>query len=91
MTKKDLVAAVAEKAGLTKKDSEAAVNALTASVIEALAAGETVQLTGFGSFSVRTRAERTGLNPRTKATVVIPATKVPAFKASKTLKDTIAK
>ena len=91
MTKKDLVAAVAEKTGLTKKDSEAAINAFTAGITDALAAGETVQLTGFGSFSVRTRAERTGLNPRTKATVVIPATKVPAFKASKVVKDAVAK
>lgn len=89
--KKELVAAIAEKAGITKKDAEAALNAFTATVTETLAAGEAVQLTGFGSFVVRERAERTGKNLRTGAAIVIPAAKVPAFKAGKALKDALAK
>ena len=90
MTKKDLIAAIAEKAGLSKKDSEAALNAFIATVEETLKAGESVQLTGFGTFEVRERAERQALNPRTKESITIPATKVPAFKAGKGLKDIIA-
>ena len=90
MTKKDLVAAIAEKAGLSKKDSEAALNAFIATVEEALKAGEAVQLTGFGTFEVRERAERQALNPRTKEPITVAATKVPAFKAGKGLKDIIA-
>lgn len=89
--KKELVAAVAEKAGLTKKDAEAAVNAVFASVTESLQKGEGVQMVGFGSFVVRERAERTGKNLRTGETIVIPAAKVPAFKAGKALKDALAK
>ncbi|MBE6671925.1 MAG: HU family DNA-binding protein [Ruminococcaceae bacterium] len=90
MTKKDLVAAIAEKAGLSKKDSEAALNAFIATVEETLKAGEAVQLTGFGTFEVRERAERQALNPRTKEPITVAATKVPAFKAGKGLKDIIA-
>ena len=90
MTKKDLVAAIAEKAGLSKKDSEAALTAFIATVTEQLKAGESVQLTGFGTFEVRERAERKALNPRTKEPITVPATKTPAFKAGKALKDTIA-
>jgi DNA-binding protein HU-beta len=90
MTKKDLIAAIAEKAGLSKKDSEAALNAFVATVEEALKEGQAVQLTGFGTFEVRERAERQALNPRTKEPITIPATKVPAFKAGKGLKDIIA-
>ena len=90
MTKKDLIAAIAEKAGLSKKDSEAALNAFIATVEETLKGGDSVQLTGFGTFEVRERAERQALNPRTKESITIPATKVPAFKAGKGLKDIIA-
>ena len=88
-TKKELAAAVAEKAGISKKDAEAAVNALAAAVTEELAKGGSVSISGFGTFEVRERGERKGLNPRTKETVVIPATKAPAFKAGKTLKDAV--
>ena len=91
MNKVELVAAVAAKTGLSKKDAEKAVSAFVAAVEEALAAGDKVSLVGFGTFEVRTRGARTGLNPRTKETIQIPATRLPAFKASKTLKDVIAK
>lgn len=91
MNKTELVAAVAEKAGISKKDSEAAVAAFIASVQDALKAGEKVQLVGFGTFEVRQRSERQGRNPQTGKTVTIPASKVPAFKAGKAFKDLIAK
>jgi len=91
MTKKDLVAAIADKANLTKKDAEAAVNAFVETVQSELKAGNSVQLTGFGTFEVRNRSARKGLNPRTKEPVDIPATKAPAFKAGKVFKDAIAK
>ena len=81
MNKTELVAAVAAKAELSKKDAEAAVNAVFDSVKDALA--------GFGTFSVKTRAARTGLNPRTKETIEIPESKVPAFKAGSALKDAV--
>ena len=90
MTKKDLVAVIAEKTGLSKKDSEAALNAFMSTVAETLKAGDSVQLTGFGTFEVRERAERQALNPRTKEPITVAATKVPAFKAGKGLKDVIA-
>ena len=90
MTKKDLVAAIAEKTGLSKKDSEAALSAFITTVEDALKAGEAVQLTGFGTFEVRERAERKALNPRTKEPITVPATKAPAFKPGKALKDIIA-
>ena len=91
MNKTELIAAVAEKAGLTKKDAERAVNAAVASITAALVAGDKVQLAGFGIFETKKREARTGRNPLTKETIQIPATKVPAFKASKTLKDAVAK
>ena len=91
MNKADLVAAVAEKADMSKKDAEKAVNALFASIEEALAKNEKVQLVGFGTFEVKDRAERTGRNPQTKETIVIPASKVPGFKAGKALKDAVQK
>ena len=91
MTKTELIAAVAAKAGLTKKDAEKVVNATIDSITESLVKGDKVQVSGFGIFEVRTREARTGRNPRTKETIEIPATKLPAFKASKTLKDTVAK
>ena len=89
MNKTELIAAVAEKTGLSKKDTEAAVNATLLTITETLKAEEKVQLVGFGSFEVKHRAERTGLNPRTKAPVTIAASKVPTFKAGKALKDAI--
>ncbi len=91
MTKKELITAIAEKADLTKKDSEAALSAIVAAITEELEKGNDVQLTGFGTFSVKTRAARQGKNPRTGETITIPANKAPAFKAGKALKDAIAK
>lgn len=90
MNKTELIAAVAEKTGLSKKDTEAAVNATLLTITETLKAEEKVQLVGFGSFETKERAARTGLNPRTKETVEILASKVPAFKAGKALKDAVA-
>jgi DNA-binding protein HU-beta len=89
MNKTELIAAVAEKANLSKKDTEAAVNAALAVVTEALAKEEKVQLVGFGSFETKKRAARSGVNPRTGAAVTIAAAKVPAFKAGKALKDAV--
>lgn len=89
MNKTELVAAVAAKAELSKKDAEAAVNAVFDSVKDALAEGDKVSLIGFGTFSVKSRAARTGLNPRTKETIEIPESKVPAFKAGSALKDAV--
>ena len=89
MNKTELVAAVAAKAELSKKYAEAAVNAVFDSVKDALAEGDKVSLIGFGTFSVKTRAARTGLNPRTKETIEIPESKVPAFKAGSALKDAV--
>lgn len=89
MNKTELVAAVAENAGLTKKDAEKAVNAVLASVSETLAEGGKVQLVGFGTFEVRERKERKAQNPQTKNEITIPATKVPAFKAGKALKEVV--
>ncbi|MDD6728483.1 MAG: HU family DNA-binding protein [Eubacteriales bacterium] len=89
MNKTELAAAVAEKAGLSKKDSEAAVSAVLDSIKEALAEGDKVSLIGFGTFAVKVRAARTGLNPRTKETIEIPEAKVPSFKAGSALKDAV--
>ncbi|WP_346353667.1 HU family DNA-binding protein [Azotosporobacter soli] len=91
MNKTELVASVAEKAGLTKKDAEKAVNAFFASVEEALAKSDKVQLIGFGTFEVKAREERKGRNPQTGAEIVIPASKNPVFKAGKGLKDAVNK
>ena len=91
MNKTELIAAVAAKAGLTKKDAERVINATFETITESLAKGDKVQVSGFGIFEVRAREARVGRNPRTKETIEIPATKLPAFKASKTLKDTVAK
>ena len=90
MNKNEFVAAIAEKSGLTKKDAEAALNAYTAVVTDALKAGDSVQLIGFGTFEVRERAARTGRNPRSGEPIEIPASKVPVFKAGKALKDAVA-
>lgn len=89
MNKTELVAAVATKAELSKKDAEAAVKAVIESVTEALADGEKVALVGFGTFDVKTRAARTGKNPRTGEAIEIPAAKVPSFKAGSALKDAV--
>lgn len=91
MNKADLVAAVAEKAGISKKDSEKAVNAAFDAITEALAAGDKVQLVGFGAFETKERSARVGRNPKTKEEIQIPASRVPAFKAGKALKDAVAK
>ncbi|MBQ8209547.1 MAG: HU family DNA-binding protein [Clostridia bacterium] len=91
MKKSELVAAVASKANLSKKDAEAAVSAVVASVSEALANGESVQLVGFGTFEVRERSEKVCRNPRTGETMTVAATKVPAFKAGAALKNAVAK
>ncbi len=87
--KADLIDGVATKSGLTKKDATAAVEALFDVVTETLAEGERVQVIGFGSFEVRERAARKGRNPQTGEEIEIPATKVPAFKAGKGLKDSV--
>ena len=89
MNKTELVAAVAEKAGLSKKDAEAAVNAFTDTVTKELKKGEKVQLVGFGTFEVSKRSARTGRNPQTGATMKIAASKSPKFKAGKAFKDAL--
>ena len=89
MNKTELVAAVAAKAELSKKDAEAAVKAVIDSVTEALADGGKVALVGFGTFEVKTRAARTGKNPRTGEAISIPASKVPSFKAGAALKNAV--
>ena len=89
MNKTELVARVAESAGLTKKDAQSALDAVLNSVRDALVAGDKVVLTGFGTFEVRNRQARTGHNPRTGASISIPAQKSPAFKAGKVLKDAV--
>ena len=89
MNKTELIAAVAEKTGLTKKDAERVVSAAFDTITAELKAGEKVQISGFGIFEVKERDARVGRNPRTKEAFQIPAAKVPAFKASKTLKDAI--
>lgn len=89
MNKAELIAAVAEKTGLTKKDTEKAVNATFDVITETLETGEKVQLVGFGVYDVKIRAARIGQNPRTKEEVRIPAARVPVFKAGKALKDAV--
>lgn len=91
MNKTELIAIAAENAGLTKKDTEHVLNAAIDAISLALVKGEKVQLSGFGTFETKTRQARIGRNPHTKEAVEIPATRVPAFKASKALKDNIAK
>ena len=91
MNKAELIAAVAQKTGLSKKDSDRAVCAVFDSITENLKKGGKVQIVGFGAFEVRQRAAHIGRNPRTKEEVRIPATSVPAFRAGKALKDEISK
>lgn len=89
MNKTELIAAVAEKTELSKKDAEAAVNAFTEAVAEALQDGDKVQLIGFGTFEVKYRAARVGTKPVTKEPIEIPAARVPVFKPGKALKDAV--
>ena len=91
MNKTELIAAVAEKTGLTKKDAERVINATFETMTASLAKGDKVAVSGFGNFEVKAREARVGRNPRTKETIQIPATKLPAFKAAKALKDAVAK
>lgn len=91
MNKTELIAAAAEGAGLSKKDAERVVNAAIDTITTALVKGEKVQLSGFGTFETKEREARIGRNPHTRETIEIPATRVPAFKASKALKDNVAK
>ena len=91
MNKAELIAAVAEKTGMSKKDTEAVIAATLNTITEALAEEEKVQLVGFGSFEVKKREARTGLNPKTLEKIEIPASKAPVFKAGKALKDAVAK
>ena len=91
MNKTELIAAVAAKTGLTKKDAEKVVNATIDTITEGMVNGDKVNVSGFGIFEVKTREARVGRNPRTKETIQIPATKLPAFKAAKALKDVVAK
>ena len=87
MNKAEFIAGVAEKAGLTRKQAEAAVSAFTQTVAEALKAGDKVQLMGFGTFEIKDRPARTGRNPATGESIEIAASKTPVFKAGKSLKD----
>lgn len=89
MNKTELVSAMAETSGLSKKDCETALNAFASEVEKALKSGDKVQLVGFGSYEVKTRAARTGRNPKTKEPIEIPASKAPVFKAGKAFKDAI--
>ncbi|WP_198010937.1 HU family DNA-binding protein [Exiguobacterium aurantiacum] len=89
MNKTELINAVVEKADVSKKDATKIVEATFESITEALQSGEKIQLIGFGTFEVRERAARKGRNPRTKEDIEIPASKVPAFKAGKALKDAV--
>ena len=91
MNKADLINVVAEKTGLTKKDSEKAINGVFDAISDALVGGEKVQLVGFGAFEVKSRAPRMGRNPKTKESIQIPASQSPVFKAGKALKDAVAK
>ena len=91
MNKTEIIAAAAENAGLTKKDTERVLNAAIDAITAALVKGEKVQISGFGSFETKDREARVGRNPHTKEAIEIPATRVPVFKASKALKDNVAK
>jgi DNA-binding protein HU-beta len=89
VNKSELISVVAEKADLTKKDTEKVVSAVFESIEESLSKGEKVQVIGFGTFDIRDRKEREGRNPATGETIQIPAVKVPVFKAGKALKDSV--
>ena len=91
MNKTELIAAVSEKTGVSKKDCEKTISAMLDQVAESLAQGDKVQIVGFGSFEVKERQARTGRNPKTGEAVEIAASMAPVFKAGKALKDTVAK
>ena len=91
MNKTELIAAAAERSGIAKKDAERVLNAAIDSITASLASGEKVQISGFGIFETKDREARVGRNPHTKQAIEIPATRVPAFKASKNLKDIVGK
>jgi len=91
MNKTELISVTAQNAGIARKDAERIINAAIDAITAALANGDKVQLSGFGSFEVKDREARVGRNPHTKESIEIPATKVPVFKASKALRDTVAK
>lgn len=91
MTKSDLITTVAESSGLTKKDTEKVISGLLSAVTNALVSGDKVQIVGFGTFEVRDRKEREGRNPSNGKPMTIPASRIPAFKAGKSLKDAVAK
>lgn len=91
MNKTELISAVAEQAGMTKKDTESVINATLDAITAALAKGDKVQLAGFGIFEVKHREARTGRNPRTGEAMEIAATDIPSFKAYNGLKDSVAK
>ena len=91
MNKAELINAVSEKSGLSKRDSELAVRAAIDVITDCLSQGDKVQLVGFGAFEVRERAQRKGRNPKTKEEIDIPASKVPVFKPGKLLKDIVAR
>ena len=90
MNKTELIAKVAEKSELSKKDAEKAVSAILDTIVSAVAEGDKIQLVGFGTFEQRQRNERTGVDPRTNTKITIPASKVPAFKAGRALKDAVS-
>lgn len=89
MNKYDLIDAVAESTGLAKSDAGRAVEAVLATITDAMKKGDTVTISGFGAFQTKTRAARSGRNPRTGETIAIPASRVPGFKAGKGLKDAV--
>lgn len=91
MNKTDLINAVAEKTGLSKKDSDKAVNAVIAAIVESVAREEKVQIVGFGTFEVRVRSARKGRNPRTKEEIDIPESRLPVFKAGQPFKAAVSK
>ena len=91
MNKTELIAAIAEKSGITKKDAERVLSATVETIAAAMAKGDRVQLSGFGIFETKKREARTGRNPHTKQAIEIPASTVPVFKASKNLKETVNK
>ena len=91
MKKTELITAIAEKSGLTKKDAEAALTATLDTIVETVAAGDKIQITGFGTFEQRQRNARMGCDPRTGNKIEIPASKVPAFKVGKAFKSAIDK
>ena len=91
MNKTELITNTAQNAGVARKDAERVINAAIDAITAALVNGDKVQLSGFGSFEVKDREARVGRNPHTKDAIEIPATKVPVFKASKALRDTVAK